>query len=139
MRYCSHCGNEVADEAVICLSCGCKTGYIRTAVKPTNVAVKDSEPGVATWSKICGILSFFIGWIILGVIAIILAEVSKKYTGGKLCSSAKTGYICGIISAAIGVIFAYILYVILSSIDQLAISLVGQFFSRLEQTVGQFL
>ena len=24
MKYCSHCGNEVVDEAVVCPSCGCK-------------------------------------------------------------------------------------------------------------------
>lgn len=26
MKYCSHCGKEVVDEAVVCPSCGCATG-----------------------------------------------------------------------------------------------------------------
>ncbi len=27
MKYCSKCGNELLDEAVICPNCGCETGY----------------------------------------------------------------------------------------------------------------
>ena len=26
MKYCSHCGKEVADEAFVCPNCGCKIG-----------------------------------------------------------------------------------------------------------------
>ena len=26
MKYCSHCGKEIADEAFVCPYCGCKTG-----------------------------------------------------------------------------------------------------------------
>ena len=27
MKYCTHCGKELLDEAVICMGCGCATGY----------------------------------------------------------------------------------------------------------------
>ena len=27
MKFCSHCGKELRNEAVICPKCGCKTGY----------------------------------------------------------------------------------------------------------------
>ncbi len=27
MKFCSHCGNEILDEAVICPNCGCRTNY----------------------------------------------------------------------------------------------------------------
>lgn len=27
MKYCSKCGKEIVDEAVICVHCGCKTEY----------------------------------------------------------------------------------------------------------------
>ena len=30
MKYCSHCGNELLDEAVICPSCGCKVASTKT-------------------------------------------------------------------------------------------------------------
>ena len=30
MKYCSHCGTEVVDEAVVCPSCGCKIASTNT-------------------------------------------------------------------------------------------------------------
>ncbi len=35
MKYCTHCGAELADEAVICPKCGCAVGN----VNPFNAAV----------------------------------------------------------------------------------------------------
>lgn len=29
MKYCSHCGAEVNDEAVVCVKCGCSLGPIK--------------------------------------------------------------------------------------------------------------
>lgn len=29
MKYCTHCGKELLDEAVICMGCGCPTGPVR--------------------------------------------------------------------------------------------------------------
>ena len=101
-----HCGKQIADEAVICLACGCTTKSTGHSVAPAQVLVEDSEPELATWSKICGIISFFIGWFALGITAIILANLSKEETGGQMCPSAKVGYICGIISTVLtGVLF----------------------------------
>ena len=31
MKFCSHCGKEIADEAVVCPGCGCATGKPMTA------------------------------------------------------------------------------------------------------------
>lgn len=28
MKYCSHCGHEVVEEAVVCPSCGCQVGEV---------------------------------------------------------------------------------------------------------------
>lgn len=107
MKYCTHCGKQIADEAVICLACGCTTKSTgQGSAAPVQVIVEDSEPELATWSKICGIISFFIGWFALGITAIVLANMSKEETGGKMCPSAKVGYICGIISTVLtGVLF----------------------------------
>lgn len=33
MKYCSHCGKEVLDEAVICPNCGCRTNYTAQATQ----------------------------------------------------------------------------------------------------------
>ena len=105
MKFCSHCGKEIMDEAVICLNCGCRaarkftyTPHPKTETKTVN---EQGETDLATWSKICGIASFFIGWFALGITAIVLACMSKDETNGVMCSSAKVGYVCGIISTAL--------------------------------------
>lgn len=102
MRYCAHCGKEIHDQAVICINCGCRTEAYTYKADSTEKA--NAEPTTATWSKICGIVSFFFGWIVLGIAAIILAHVSKKDTDNVMCPSAKVGYICGIISTVIDVV-----------------------------------
>lgn len=77
---------------------------------PVQILVEDSEPEIATWSKVCGIVSFFIGWFALGITAIILANMSKDETGGQMCQSAKVGYVCGIISTVLtGILFLLII------------------------------
>lgn len=107
MKYCAYCGKEIADEAVICLSCGCKTQKVysfadtRAAAKTQKILKEDTEPQLATWSKICGITSFFIGWFALGITAIVLANMSKGETNGVMCPAAKVGYTCGIITTTL--------------------------------------
>lgn len=118
MKFCTYCGKEIADEAVICLNCGCKTQKTNTFVPaktttpPNPILIEEKEPQLAMWAKICGIISFFIGWFALGITAIVLACMSKDETNGEMCSSAKVGYICGIIST----VFSFILFVVLIAV-----------------------
>ncbi|MBQ5321422.1 MAG: hypothetical protein J6K88_05155 [Oscillospiraceae bacterium] len=110
MKFCTYCGKEIADEAVICLGCGCNTQKAnsftspRATAPPQEIIIEDTEPQLATWAKICGIVSFFIGWFALGITAIVLACMSKDETNGTMCSSAKVGYVCGIVSTALSFI-----------------------------------
>ena len=60
---------------------------------------------MATWAKICGIVSFFVGGFALGITAMVLASVSKEDTGGVMCPSARTGFICGLVATIIYVLF----------------------------------
>lgn len=117
MKFCVHCGKEIADEAVICLNCGCKTHMgnaleFTQTVAQQQVLTEESEPQLATWAKICGIVSFFVGWFALGITAIVLACMSKDETNGVMCSSAKVGYICGIIST----VLTLVLFIVLVSV-----------------------
>ncbi len=34
MKYCSHCGKEIADEAVVCIYCGCAVPRLRYQATP---------------------------------------------------------------------------------------------------------
>ncbi len=89
MKYCTHCGKEIMDEAVICPGCGCPT-TVETA--PVKIAV----PKSAKSASVFGVLSVVI-FAPLGIPAIILANKSKTETGGVMCKQAKTGLVCGII------------------------------------------
>lgn len=114
MKYCAYCGNELADEAVICLNCGCKCRVINRNPQPTptcapKIIDKEAEPKLAIWSKITGITSFFIGGFVLGVIAVVLACLSKKETDGEMCSSAKVGFLCGIVSTVLSLVIILII------------------------------
>lgn len=89
MKFCSKCGKEIMEEAVVCPNCGCATN---TKAQPTQVAV----PKSAKNASIFGILSILL-LAPLGIPAIILANKSKAETGGVMCKQAKTGFVCGII------------------------------------------
>lgn len=89
MKYCSKCGKEIMDEAVICPNCGCAT--------TTDAGKGKTEvPKSAKSASVLGILSLLL-LAPLGIPAIILANKSKAETGGVMCKQAKTGLVCGII------------------------------------------
>lgn len=72
---------------------------------------QNKVPGLAVASLVLGIASFFFGFLIPSILAIVFANMSKKYTGGELCGYAKTGRTCGIISlvlTSIAIVFALI-------------------------------
>ena len=125
MKYCAHCGKEIADEAVICLNCGCSAQQRYAAIntsqyyrEPQSVCVEEnSESQLAIWAKICGIVSFFIGWFALGITAIVLANASKDDTNGVMSSSAKEGYICGIISTVLSFILFIAIVAVITSLS----------------------
>lgn len=123
MKYCTYCGREIADEAVICLRCGCKSQKENFFVSPQvttppqQMLIEETESQLATWAKICGIISFFIGWFALGITAIVLACMSKDETNGVMCSSAKVGYICGIISTGLSLIWFVIIVAVITSLS----------------------
>ena len=79
-KFCSNCGNEVADQAVICPKCGVSTGQ--------NAAVSNNNNGTSNGMAIAGfILSFFVP--LLGLIFSIIGLKKVKETNkGKGLSTA---------------------------------------------------
>lgn len=65
MRYCTKCGNELMDEAVICTKCGCSTGH----QYPMNNEKKQPQSGLKTAAKVFMI----IGTVVMGFWLIPLA------------------------------------------------------------------
>ena len=90
MRYCVHCGKEVNDNAVICLSCGCfvDTQNSRSNVGSDNLLLTLSNRiktngtiwfAVAVVQIIVGILCNFL-ILIVGILNIINAVRDLKYS-----------------------------------------------------------
>ncbi len=89
--YCRNCGKEIAQQAVVCLSCGCRptTGrvFCQNCAQPTDpnaeVCVKCGVQlrGVGEKSKIvAGVLGIVVGWLgvhrfYLGYIGIGVAQI----------------------------------------------------------------
>lgn len=100
MRYCSHCGNAVADEAVVCTKCGC-------AVRETDKNGFSGPSGLQTATKVFMIIHT----VLLGIFIIPLAwciPMTKAYddkiqfgqkvsTGFKICTFIFVGIVPGIL------------------------------------------
>ena len=97
MKYCSHCGAEISEEAVICVKCGC-------AVENKPQSTKDDT--LATVIKVFMVLSCIaVGWLIIPLAWCIPMTVSvfKKLnnnepigTGLKVCTLLFVSIIPGI-------------------------------------------
>lgn len=96
MKFCSKCGKEIMDEAVICPNCGCAVENKAQAVQAPAVQV----PKSAKQAQVFGILSVLLLYP-LGIPAIVLANKSKAETNGVMCKKAKAGFVCGIIALCI--------------------------------------
>ena len=73
MKYCSNCGKEINENAVICLNCG-------AAIKNENVVeVKKTSNGTGNASMILGIIS-----IIAVAIALFLGIAVRAYLTGTI-------------------------------------------------------
>lgn len=94
MKYCTHCGKELLDEAVVCVGCGCSVSGQNA--KMTNNQLIDGTALLNTLSQrlntngiiwlVIGILQIlggiFINWflLIVGVLNIISSVQDMKYS-----------------------------------------------------------
>lgn len=51
MKYCSHCGKEIADEAVVCIGCGCAVQNTQT---DTTLSATDTSEKKTKFCSNCG-------------------------------------------------------------------------------------
>lgn len=105
--YCSTCGKEIPDEAVICTGCGCMVQKANVTKAPAaNGAEKSSVASV-----ILGIVGIVFAWIfalvghVTSIIGIVLGlkeyKASGKMTGLVLSI---VGEVCSILSSIIGAV-----------------------------------
>ena len=95
MLVCPNCGAQNQDGAASCSNCGAQFAVTPVAYGG-GAAVKQPGKGLAIAGMVCGICSFFVAGLILGLLAIIFGAVAKKqgYKGG----IATTGIVLGIIA-----------------------------------------
>ncbi len=125
MKYCSHCGKQVLDDAIICPGCGCSVQYPGTGndgfSKTNNYTQQQQQqhvppqtpPYADNYSALCVaglIMSFF--QPLIGLILSIIANNEAKRTGSsKSLSLSKAGII--ISSVILGIIALWIIICII--------------------------
>lgn len=101
--FCIKCGNEIRDDAVVCIHCGCSTQESKSAATPVAAPVASNDApstGIA-------VLGFFVP--LAGFIIWLTTKAAKP----KFARSAGKGALIGaIVSAAIYVIY-FIIYIAL--------------------------
>ncbi len=100
MKYCVKCGQPLAEGAAFCSYCGAKVPSEQPTPPPAQPQENNSMAIVA---MIFGILSLLFGPL-LGIVAIVLAQSSKKETGGVMTTYAKVGFYIGLVEVILGAI-----------------------------------
>jgi uncharacterized membrane protein YvbJ len=99
MKYCSHCGKELLDDAVICPSCGCP--------------VENNTPNYQYQSysglSIVGLVFAFLSPVIGLILSLVAGNNAKQIGDFKSQNLAKTGTIISIVLIAV-----YVLIVVLA-------------------------
>lgn len=101
MKYCSHCGNEVVDEAVVCPKCGCQV-YSKETFSDSD---SETLTTVAKVFMILGCVSGAICYLIPLIWCIpmtvhyfnAIKRGEKLSTGFKVCSLLFASLVAGIV------------------------------------------
>ncbi len=108
MKFCSKCGKELDDAAVVCIGCGC-------AVPADNAPAANAEPAPAVKSSkaslVLGIVGIIVAWLfalaghIVSIIGIVLGIKEYKNTGNVIgLVLSIIGEVCAVINSVLGVI-----------------------------------
>lgn len=101
MKYCSHCGNEVVDDAEICPKCGCRVDLIEASSKSDSETLTTIAKVFMILGCVSGAFTFLIplAWCIPMTIHYFNAikNGEKLSTAFKVCSLLFVNLIAGII------------------------------------------
>ena len=102
MKYCSHCDNQLADEAVICPQCGCAAG---------GAVQNKSESN----SDVIAILGFVFSFI-TALVGLVLSVIAYKSAVAENNKRNKNFAVAGIVISSVSLgsaVIAVFIYVIL--------------------------
>lgn len=71
MKYCTHCGKELVDEAVVCVGCGCAVAGTTARKAPTPAELINT---LSERVKTNGII-----WLVIGIIQILIGIFLNWY------------------------------------------------------------
>jgi uncharacterized membrane protein YvbJ len=113
MKYCSHCGAEIDDNAVVCPKCGCQVGPIAAA---DAAAPASSENDSVRGMAIASLVLILIGatWPV-GLILAIVAKATDKSVGKSDSKCATAALIIALIEAIIAIIVMIIVLTVVAS------------------------
>lgn len=106
MKYCTYCGNELLDEAIICPKCGCPTEIYQSSKENQNITSSQNSQNVINIFYILGciltgIITYFIGFAWTIPMTIIYFKKVKNNEqisiAFKVCSLIFVSQIAGII------------------------------------------
>lgn len=114
MKFCTKCGKEIMDEAVVCVHCGCMVSDVNSdqTVYDANATAKKAQV-----SMILGIVGIVSAWLfalgghicsIVGIVIGIKVYKQTQKTAGLVLSI--IGEVCSFFSSIIGVVtfFSYL-------------------------------
>ena len=94
MKFCAKCGNEMMDDAVVCVKCGCAVEEPQQPVACDTVTSKFNGLGLA--ALICGICAFLFNPLYLvSIVAIVLGIVGLATARNKSKTMAIVGLCLG--------------------------------------------
>ena len=109
MKFCTHCGKEIHENAVVCTACGCAVRQF--VVKNNNVTTPQEGEKQGIVAVILGVIGIVTAWLlaiighIVSIIGIVIGikeyKASGKITGLVLSIIGET---CSIISSIIGIV-----------------------------------
>jgi len=108
MKYCTYCGNEIAEDAVVCLKCGCAASAVQTG---SSKAKRDS---LSTLSLVGFVFSFL--FPLVGMICSVIAYKNAQNEGDeRSLGFAKAGIIICTVVFLLAFFACFILIIILSA------------------------
>lgn len=110
MKYCTHCGKEIPDEALFCPVCGTATGVSYSAVQQP---VKKEELSILS---IVGFVFAFIGGLVGLICSCIAYKAAVKEGNEKTKSFSKAGIAVSAVNVGISILF-WTLVIVLVFID----------------------
>ena len=117
MKYCSHCGNQLVDEAIICPKCGCPTDMFNNPNRSYNQNTPNA-PAAEQLSAL-SIVGFIFAFLvpIAGLICSIIAhKIAVTENNLRTKSFSKSGIIVSAVFIALSALF-WVLIIVLAAVD----------------------